>query len=595
LRESALLVGCAAAAIVLYAVSASPGLAHADQAIVLDAMCSGTLASGATHHNLTALAGYLPCHLGSPDGIARRGNLVSAVLGGLAVGVFLAAVRRVASWPAALLGALFLALSHSMWWHATVAEVYAMNALACAVVLYALVRADDSGPERWLPVAAIAAGLGAFNHLQMGMWVPALGLAALLGPGDARARTRLVLRTAGAYLAGLLPLLLVFLKDLRATGAGHASREMAGGEFTALFFTLDGLELMKTGRLFLLQWGWPSLFLVWTLWGVVVLARGREWRRSAVGAGAAFLVNTTFFASYPTWDRYAFLLPSFVTATFFGALGLNAAWARLEGRPVPRLALLAANVAALAWMPVFFASLPLRARTDPAWSSYATVEGARLTMLDGPYQANPDKSGHDLVERYVQALATALPENALLVDHVSATFFQLRHAQRYRGWRRDLTLRLFVPAVTDPARWPSAVGPQDGASFLRAALARGPVFVTSLHLGGFSSVVGELLDADLTWIEHRFAPGLSAWELVPATRISGLPLVRSVERTVDPQSGASSLLVRFVDRNPPLKLGVAGTGESYRIPFDSPPVQVGLAPGAPSGLTLFGRALSSAN
>jgi len=593
-------IALALAAVFFYVATTAPGLAHADQAIAVEGMCSGTLNSGATHHNLSAIAGYLPCRLGAAAGIVYRCNLVSAVIGGLAVGLFFAAARRLAGPVPGLLASLFLLLSHSMWWHATVAEVYAVNALLCAGVMYGLVRYDQSHDARWLWTAAAVAGLAVFNHLQMGLWLPGILAASWLEGGDRRARVRRLLRLALAYGAGILPYALVFARDTLRGGGISAAQEAAGGEFTRIFFTATAEQAVTTLRLFMLQWGWPSLFLVWVAWGGGWLFRGPGWRCTRTTMLVAFLVNTGFFAFYPTWDKFAFLLPSFLIASLQGAAGLAAAWALARRGPAGRIVFVAGNVAALAWAPVFFARLPDMARTSQFWAGYRAHELSRLTMTDGRYLANPDKSNYTVVERYISALEGRLRPQATLVDHIAATFFQLRHSQAHRGWRPDVTLRAFVPSVSDARRWPRGFGPGDGVSVILEAQRSGPVYTTSLLLGGFAEVVERLLAEGWTFVEDPVMPDASVWELTRGATAARIPLVTSLAAGAAPEDGANGVVVTFVRRNPPLRLGVTwrtpdrellGVPRRFSIPFDSRPVFVVAPPRAASAeIDIFGVA-----
>jgi hypothetical protein len=586
-------------AVLFYAATTAPGLAHSDQAIAIDAMCAATLESAATHHNLTALAGYLPCRLGTAAGIAYRCNLASGVIGGLAIGLFFAVARRIGGPVVGLLASLFLLLSHSMWWHSTVAEVYAVNALLSAGVLYGLVRYDQSRDVRWFWSAAAVAGLGVFNHVQMGFWLPGLLAASWLEGGEIRQRLRRLVKLALAYGAGFLPYALLFTRDTLARGGvSAAAREATGGEFSHIFFTVTFAQFVATVRLFMLQWGWPSLFLVWVAWGVLRLWRGPEWRCTRTTILVGFLVNTGFFAFYPTWDKFAFLLPSFIIASVVGAVGLAAGWTVARRRAAGRVAFLAVNAAALAWAPVFFARLPSLARESKFWSGYGVYDPLRLSIGDGRYLSNPDKSNYTGVERYISALEERLPPHAVLIDHPAGMFFQFRHAQTLRGWRPDVSLRVFVPSFSDPRRWPRGFGPKEAVSVILADQSAGPVYAASLRLGGFSEVVERLLDQGWTFVEHPVIPEASVWELTPGATAARRPLVASL--AAGGVADADGATVTFVGRNPPLRLGVTwrtpdgqplGAPAGFNIPFDSPPVFAAAPSGAAKAeLDVFGVA-----
>jgi hypothetical protein len=240
-------------------------------------------------------------HLLPFDEPAYRCNLVSTVYGSLAVALFyLLALKRTGRTAVAAVGASLLMTSHSMWWHSTIAEVYAANALLFIAALGALEMFDATGRPRWLDLACVAAGLGLFNHAQMGMWLPGLLLVALLARFG-HGRPRGVLRMALAYAIGLVPYGVAVLADvLRSGDVGAIAAEAGGGQWTRIFFTFDPRQAQDTLRLFAMQWGWPSLVPLLFVLGVGPYARALRQSCAAVAALVAVLVNTAFFAGYPT-------------------------------------------------------------------------------------------------------------------------------------------------------------------------------------------------------------------------------------------------------------------------------------------------------
>jgi hypothetical protein len=134
-------------------------------------------------------------------------------------------------------------VSHSLWWHSTIAEVYAANAVltALALLLLARLRRDDTG--RTLPGLSFLAGLAPFNHAQMG--IVALAAAAALAvwarerarQASWRAAVPVAVRCALAFLLGSLPWLATLAADAaREHGVHRALRLALGGDFQRVMF-----------------------------------------------------------------------------------------------------------------------------------------------------------------------------------------------------------------------------------------------------------------------------------------------------------------------------------------------------------------------
>lgn len=135
-------------------------------------------------------------------------RLLSSIAIGLAVSVTYLVARRLSNRVVAVSSAIALILLPRSEWAATEARSYAMTALACALMLWLLVRAADrSTPGRWCAYgAAVALSCAIFAYM---VFIPvALWFAILLVP---RYRRRWLL-TALSGIAGILvamPLLLL--------------------------------------------------------------------------------------------------------------------------------------------------------------------------------------------------------------------------------------------------------------------------------------------------------------------------------------------------------------------------------------------------
>jgi hypothetical protein len=154
-----------------------------------------------TYTMLAHLFTYLPF-----GDVAYRVNLFSAVHGAIAVG-FLYGIgylltKRIVP---AMAGAAAFAVSPLLWSQSVVAEVYAMNAMFVAIILFALFLWRDTRRDRYLLLACLLMGLSLTHHITSGLLLPAAFL--FVGLVDLRklVEWRLALKGAGLFFLGLLP------------------------------------------------------------------------------------------------------------------------------------------------------------------------------------------------------------------------------------------------------------------------------------------------------------------------------------------------------------------------------------------------------
>lgn len=170
---------------------------------------SGEFITAAYHLGIPHPSGYpLWCLLAHPftwlpwGSVAWRVHLSSALFGAASVWlVDLVALRVLADWRAALVGALALGASTVLWSQSVIAEVYALNAALSMLLVYLVLRWRESRRDGWLYALALAIGLGLTNHhlvilvaLPLLAWLPFIDLRAVL-------RVRIVV--GGALLVAL--------------------------------------------------------------------------------------------------------------------------------------------------------------------------------------------------------------------------------------------------------------------------------------------------------------------------------------------------------------------------------------------------------
>jgi len=100
--------------------------------------------------------------------------------------VFLTAVLITENVLAALLGGLALMLSHSLWWHSTMLEVYTLNTALLSIILFLVAKFSITKRLTFLYLSLFFWGLSIVNHVLMGLLI--VGFMAFFLLSDERKR-----------------------------------------------------------------------------------------------------------------------------------------------------------------------------------------------------------------------------------------------------------------------------------------------------------------------------------------------------------------------------------------------------------------------
>lgn len=194
-----------AAALALFALTLAPTVTAED---------SGELIAAAWHFGIPHPPGYplwtilcgLFTHMVPIGSVALRANLFSAVCSSAAAVVAYAAVREIrVSKPVAAAGALIWIWSRWSWSQSVITEVYALNSLLAAAVLWCGLRWSNTGSNRTLVAASLLLGLGMSNHHIIGFAGLAVAVWILVQRPRLLLRWKLALVCVGMFLVGLLP------------------------------------------------------------------------------------------------------------------------------------------------------------------------------------------------------------------------------------------------------------------------------------------------------------------------------------------------------------------------------------------------------
>jgi hypothetical protein len=454
---------------------------------------------------LAHLFTYLP--LGDE---AYRVNLVSAVFGVLAVVMtFLVAVRLTGRAAAAASGALAFGLTPIFWSQAVIAEVYTMNAVFIASVLYVLLLWRESRRDRHLLLAAFLMGLSLTHHLSSALLIPAALLFVYLTDRSLLKRGGLWLKGLGLFALGLLPyvylpiraamdaplneadpsnierfLLLVsgggfLLKNLLdITGGSNSSAGSDSSQSSPITLTdlwpatkdvAFGIieRLSPAGEFVLGQF--PVLILACGVLGIV--------RLTATDKAVTALLGTLFSGwmlhalTYGVSDYYVFFIPAYLIFGLFVARGVG----------------------------VLLSGTETLARRLPAGLGPALVIGVCALVLISPLSravetyAREDRSEDYRGREILETVAAEADPGATILHHRSSLWYLVLVEKR----RWDLTL--VDPFETSWVRHTDLVWPEDlnaeesaarygtddlsGVEAARIAASRGPVYLLNQELG----------------------------------------------------------------------------------------------------------------
>ncbi len=454
----------------LYGVSCAPGAVWQD---------SGLIQYRVWHNDVEGCAGLALSHplyyilaLGAKcirlGEFGRRVNLVSAVAAALAVANLYLLVRL---WLGrdfpAVIAALTLAVSHTFWWHASIAETYTLWAalfLGELVVLLGYTRTKRVG---------YLYGLGLLNGLAVAVHMLAViplvcyvvFLFVLLMRKSIRAKDLAL--CAALWILGALPYEYLVFKNVIQSGdlPGTLASAVFGDRWRAdVLNTNLSWKLLKEDLLFItLNFPTPNVLLFFVgLFGLRKIGGTAGFRHVVLALSILFLA---FAARYTIVDRYAFFLPFYCLVAVVIGIGVqeSAGWGWPHRAPL---------IAAFAVLPVaVYAAAPELARRSNL--SLGTRQDIPYRN-DYEYFLRPWRTGYTGAEDFArEALETAEPNAVICAD--TTTVAPLLYVQEVKGLRPD------VKIVTGVAHSPGA--PRVEEQTIEPLLAQRPVYVVSKQPG----------------------------------------------------------------------------------------------------------------
>jgi 4-amino-4-deoxy-L-arabinose transferase-like glycosyltransferase len=279
---------------------------------------------------LTHLFTYLPF-----GDLAYRVNLSSAVFAATTVLlVYLLCLRLTKCVVPSCVAALLFGLSRDFWSQAVISEVYTLNALFVALVIFLLLLWRDARGDRHLLLACFSMGLSLTNHLTSGLLVPAGVL--FVGLVDRRKLRdlRLTLKGAALFLIALTPYLYL---PIRASMHPPLNQEapddlgsffhlVSGTGFADRMFVYGPAGLAEKAQQYLSDYLAHQFFSVPSL---LLAAVGVVWLFLRDRPALAMLVFLylgwlVYAIEYGIRDVYVFYIPTYFILAVFVAAGVAA-------------------------------------------------------------------------------------------------------------------------------------------------------------------------------------------------------------------------------------------------------------------------------
>ena len=290
-------------------------------------------------------------------------TLLSALAAAVAVANVYGCVLVLTSrWLAALVAAGSLAVAHTFWQMATLAETYTLVAALLAAECWCLSAYARKPRHGYLWMAVLFNGLGIANHMLASLTTPLLVVVVFQAVRSREVRARDALVAMGAWLAGSSPYIALIVAESVRTGDYSATLH------SALFGVSFADEVLSTSlslRMLLIGAGFvalnvPNLLLPLAICGIFRARRLDVPRLARLFLLAGLMLHVLFVARFRVADQHMFFLPTYVLLAIFGGIGIAGVlrWPDIR----KRRALLGVATALLTLTPLWYTFAPGVAR-----------------------------------------------------------------------------------------------------------------------------------------------------------------------------------------------------------------------------------------
>ncbi len=440
------------AAAVLYIATCAPGPLWQDSGMyqyrIWNNDIEGKLGLALSHplyHIIGIGVKYVP--LGE---FAYRVNLISAVAAAFTIAnLFLLLRLWLGKNTPALLAAITLALSWTIWQFASIAEVYTLYSALLFAELIMLLQYVRSKRVGFLYLLAIFNGLAVADH----MWgiIPfacyVVFVAVLLIRKQITLRNLVVL--VGLWVIGAAPYEYLIIKNIIRTGdlrATLASAFFGNGWSRAVLNTHLSARIVKENLIFL-TYNFPTpniIFFFAGLYGLNKVSPGRGFRNILVALLILFFV---FAFRYTVPDRYAFFIPFYCLVSVLVGVGFDLLVTMPNRKILCRIVLVLALLPILIYVvaPILSQKMQFKLptkRSIPFRNDYVWFLRPWQTDYSGPEQFAE------------QALSDVEKDATIIAD--GTTVYPLWYVQKVKGTAPDVKIVSDHGSYENPVAFPAA-------------------------------------------------------------------------------------------------------------------------------------------
>jgi len=418
----------------LYVVSCAPGVLWQDSGLIQYRVwhndIEGFLGLAISHplYYLVAIAAKL-IPLGE---VAHRVNLVSAIAAALAVAnVYLLVRLWLGSNFPAVGAAVTLAVSHTFWQHASIAETYTLWTALFSAELVSLLQYTRTGKVGYLYLLGLLNGLAIAVHMLAAIAFACYVVLLVVLLARKAIRGKDVAVIAALWVLGALPYEYLIVKNIVHSGdvlGTLASAAFADRWRGDVLNTSLSWKIVKEDALFLAM-NFPTPNIVLFFAGGCALCRATHARAFRNVLVALLILYFVFACRYTVADRYAFFIPFYGLVAILIGLGAHEVRTRVRGASV------ACCIVAFCLLPVVVyvavpamaerMNLPLGTRGDIAYRN------------DYEFFLQPWKTGDTGAERFATEALTGVEPNAVILADTT-TVAPLLYMQEVRGLRPDV-------------------------------------------------------------------------------------------------------------------------------------------------------------